>query len=756
MRRLILALLTTAILLGVAPASAQVLPVRVSLLMLTLIVQASDPASLLDFRFQYLDEYDREILVALRDYDQFRESSADVNEACFVLRAYGTESPVPQDCLNITRTNLHVQELGTASLFWFDGVINLQRTLTILDVNGFVGVCPAENPHCEFEYPHAPPGEAPPPPLLFDAADLDNREILVLIAEFERLNPEVNPLQPQGEWDRVLEDAIIEAGVNARVELLPQTFRSHDEARATADQYGATLIIWGYVGAAVVNSQYTVTPRWSRISAQPSETEVIGALDELALFVSPGGDVEYVFNFVIAQLAYFAEDYSAASDLLDRAIALAPAGRETEMGLAPIYFYWTYAQYMLGAPPESLLESLTRAIDLDQSMPAIYNNRANVYRTLDNLEAALEDYSQAIAIDPSYALAYYNRGLTFLDLHEYDRAISDLSEAITLGVSVVEAYAARGRAYRAIGDFERALNDFNEAIVLDPENPAYYNNRGNAYRSLGDHQNAIADFSTSIELAPQAALPYYNRALSYTDTGDYYRAITDFDQAIVLRPSYTSAHYGRGIAYYLLSELELAIVDFDQVIALDPSYAIAYYNRGLAYQILGELEQAIVDYDQAIALDPTHDAYYNRALAYDSLGDYEQAVADWSLAIALDPEDAHAYNNRGNAYSDLGEFERAIADYEQAIALDPNHARAYNNRGNAYYDLGDLTAAEEDYSRAIEIDPTYVSPYGGLVYVHADMEQCNKAADALRRYLELTGNVAYPGVEEYYRLQCGG
>ncbi len=760
MRRFILALLTTAILLGVAPASAQGLPVRVSLLrereMLTLLVQASDPASLLDFRFQYLDDYDREILIALRDYDQFRESSAGVTEACFVLRDFETETPVPQECLNITQSDLHVQELGTASLFWFDDVINLQRPLTILDVNGFVGVCPAENARCEFEYPHAPPGEPPAPPLLFGAADLDNREILVLIAEFEQISG--SPLQPHLEWQHVLDDAIAEVGVNARAELLPQTIRSHDEARTAAYQYGATLVIWGYVGAAAVSSQYTVTPRWSQVQAQPGETEVIGTLDELALFVSPGGDVEYVFNFVMAQLVYFTKsDYETALTLIDQAIALAPAGREIEMGLGALYFSRGDTLDQLGAPPETRIKAYTCSIDLDPDYALTYNNRGIAYNDLGDYERAIDDYNQAIGLDPEFAFAYKNRGNAYAYLGDYERAIDDYNQAIALYPAYALAYNNRGNVYAYLGDYEQAIEDYEQAIAFDPELALAYTNRGLAYADLGDYERAIDDYEQAIALDPELALAYINRGNAYYALGDYEQAIADFDQVITLDPEDALAYTNRGLAYADLGEYERAIADYDQAIALDSAYARAYYNRGNAYYDLRDYEQAIDDYDQAIALDPAYARpYFNRGNAYYTLGDYERAIADYDQVIALDPAYALAYNNRGLAYDDLGDHERAMADYDQAIALDPGFALAYNNRGLAYYTLNDLRAAYQDFTRAVEIDPNYANAYASLVLVNADKGYCDEAADALDRYLELAGEGSDPRVEDYYRQQCGG
>jgi len=645
MRSILLSMLI--VLIVIVPAAAQGSLVPITLLrepdMLTVYVQADQRASLLDLRFQYLDEQDREILLSLRDYEAFREASADVGAACFVLRTVETDTPIPQECVGLGRSNVFVQEIGEAGLFWFDVLFNLARPLVLLDANGAIGVCPAENPRCELGFPYSPVGEPPPPPLLFDPADIDQREILVLITEFEQISG--NPLQPHLEWERVLDDAIMETGVHARAELMPQIVRSHEEARTLADQYGATLVIWGYVGAAVVNSQYTVTPRWSQIRELPGETEIVGSLDDLNLFVSPGGDVAYVFMFVMAQLTYFTDDNAGALSLIDQAIALAPPGREAEMGAGALYFFRGHVQVILGVSSEITLPDYDRAIELGYQRPLVYQGRAWRYSDLGDHERAIADIDYAIALDPTNALSYMTRGALYARQNDYEHALVDSNQAIALDPNTAAYYLQRGTLYLNMGDNEHALTDLNYAIELDSSNPFFFIARGTHFLSMREYARALTDLDQAIALDPANAIAYNARALLYGVTGDFENALADFDQAIALDPTQANFFQGRAILYGILNQQELAIFDLDEAIALAPTDGDIYSDRGDVYKLLGNYARALADFNQAIALDPTDlSAFEGRALIFLEQENYRAAYDDFTRVTELDPQHVMAYH----------------------------------------------------------------------------------------------------------------
>lgn len=91
---------------------------------------------------------------------------------------------------------------------------------------------------------------------------------------------------------------------------------------------------------------------------------------------------------------------------------------------------------------------------------------------------------------------------------------------------------------------------------------------------------------------------------------------------------------------------------------------------------------------------------------------YEEAIATYDKAIELNPNDAVAYYNKGNALNKLKRYEEAIAAYDKAIELDPYYTDAYNKKADALNKRG--------YKEA--------------------MIECDKAAEAVLKKLESTGN----------------
>ena len=66
------------------------------------------------------------------------------------------------------------------------------------------------------------------------------------------------------------------------------------------------------------------------------------------------------------------------------------------------------------------------------SIPAIYNNRANIYRERGDLDRAIADYSTAIRLDPLYTAAFTNRGQAYQEKGQLDKAREDYQAALSV------------------------------------------------------------------------------------------------------------------------------------------------------------------------------------------------------------------------------------------------------------------------------------------------------------------------------------
>ena len=129
------------------------------------------------------------------------------------------------------------------------------------------------------------------------------------------------------------------------------------------------------------------------------------------------------------------------------------------------------------APPISEPEPPPEPLPSD---PKPANEQALIRReALDeskgNYTKAIADCTKAIGLDPTNAAAFNDRGTDHAALGQYDDALADYNTAIALQKS---------------------------ARYDDPKRAQYFCNRGLCHEAKGDHANAIADYTTAIQIDP--------------------------------------------------------------------------------------------------------------------------------------------------------------------------------------------------------------------------------------------------------------
>ena len=179
--------------------------------------------------------------------------------------------------------------------------------------------------------------------------------------------------------------------------------------------------------------------------------------------------------------------------------------------------------------------------------PAVYNQRANMYRDKGDYTAALADINRSITLinnDPYRASAYNNRALIWKTMGEYEKSAADFSVAIKLAPKNAKYYANRGDAWRLTGNLERALQDQDRAIELYAGGPGValgLTLRGETLRYMGDYDRALSNFNQAIRLEADFAPAYTGRGLTFERTGDFERAKSEFRAALSV-----SENSGRG------------------------------------------------------------------------------------------------------------------------------------------------------------------------------------------------------------------
>ncbi len=135
------------------------------------------------------------------------------------------------------------------------------------------------------ETPTSTPTFTPTPEVI--AAEDD--EILIILARFDQLSTNREP-------EEVLELRLNEAleiaraaEVNVRLDLTSEVISSRERAREVAEEFGATLVIWGIVEPAAIEARYEiVVADGQRIATRVEETafQAISTVDEVDIRIS--------------------------------------------------------------------------------------------------------------------------------------------------------------------------------------------------------------------------------------------------------------------------------------------------------------------------------------------------------------------------------------------------------------------------------------------------------------------------------------
>lgn len=113
------------------------------------------------------------------------------------------------------------------------------------------------------------------------------------------------------------------------------------------------------------------------------------------------------------------------------------------------------------------LESINRAIELDDQNADYYNARGNIYLNTGDLKKAIAEYDRALELDPHLAKAYRNRAQARMSGGETDKAIKDWGEAIKADGQTSRDYVMRGDLFYSLGEYEKARADYAEGLLRE-------------------------------------------------------------------------------------------------------------------------------------------------------------------------------------------------------------------------------------------------------------------------------------------------
>jgi tetratricopeptide (TPR) repeat protein len=124
---------------------------------------------------------------------------------------------------------------------------------------------------------------------------------------------------------------------------------------------------------------------------------------------------------------------------------------------------------------------LTKAAELDDKEPSIYNARALLALERDQAQRAFDLFDHATSLDPDYLDARYNKAAVLMDAGDYAGARDELKVVADKDPGDLRALVALGVAYRGTEEYDRARASW-ERVVKDA--PRRSQLRGDALYNL--------------------------------------------------------------------------------------------------------------------------------------------------------------------------------------------------------------------------------------------------------------------------------
>jgi tetratricopeptide (TPR) repeat protein len=211
------------------------------------------------------------------------------------------------------------------------------------------------------------------------------------------------------------------------------------------------------------------------------------------------------------------------------------------------------------------LKHLSRAAELMDEHPQVWNHLGLAYHGLNQPAKAVEAYQRAIRIDRNLPAPHYNLGLLLLEQDHLQPAVAELNTFVNLQTNSSQGWTKLGTALvrmKRPDDAERALQI---ALRIEPKNAEAHNNLGLAHLQRKRHRDAMLAFNSALQSNAAYAPAVLNQAVvAHQHFGNKELALERYRAYLSTKPdAQTAAQVQQAIASI---EKEMAGVEIAQAV----------------------------------------------------------------------------------------------------------------------------------------------------------------------------------------------
>lgn len=444
------------------------------------------------------------------------------------------------------------------------------------------------------------------------------------------------------------------------------------------------------------------------------------------------------------------EDFSAATGLLEQALAVNPKNREAVHQQAVVLTRSGFAgkakellatavnndpddwraHYMLGmlmhtdhsdelshvnselapAPSEPIQETVKRSAAIGALLSVVERHRPGspealcLQTTIErDHSASIDILDEAIALDPKFTDAIVERAVRLGCLGKFDEALVEFDRAIELGRGGHRVHGLRGIALADQRRFAEAEAAFTAAIDRNPRNIDWWYDRAVARSYLGRFTETIEDAKQAIELDANYVDAYVVLGRGYAGLGQHEPALQNYDKAVELNPNKPDVYMERGLLHWFAGRYDKSLADANRLIELVPNQTVGYQRRAQTYLKLQQWDKALADLDVCDTINTNDIAtptIRGGVLYY--AGRYNEAAEAFAMGERISPNTYGNYNFHALCMIYTKQYSAAIAPVTNWVILANNKDMGHMRRGMIYEALGQQVLALQDYLAAAQ------------------------------------------------------
>ena len=275
---------------------------------------------------------------------------------------------------------------------------------------------------------------------------------------------------------------------------------------------------------------------------------------------------------------------------------------------------------------DKAVDYATKAVDLFRAEPQVYENRADIYARMGNIDAAVGDLLQGMTVgngghaverlfelsDGNYdavmrslaalsdkeaqnPMYRYLRANIAMDHQRYGQALRDFNYIRRNNLyNSHSVYYNIAKCNLELCRYDEALTNVDQALSMDPSQPEYYMVKALAEFNAGEGNNydaAMEALHRCSLIAPTYVPMLLAKAELLSAQGNDQSALGYLNAACGNEPDNAEALLSRGLLLKKMDNLRLAVNDFNTVTRLggDDVYSL----KGLALQELGRDNEAL-------------------------------------------------------------------------------------------------------------------------------------------------------------------